>query len=535
MARSDQFIWGDVSHRSRCFEHLSMFVELLEQRIPYLRGKYSRIVQGCLILGKSMGLNNKELYSLKLSATFHDIGLLGVPDKLLLQEDKLTPQQRNQLLSHHIGMNGRIVSKAFPDFPEAAEGIWYHHERPDGRGPYNLKENEIPVIAAIVGLVEAIDSMANGRPWRKPITFPEIASEINKSVGTQFSRKVVAAFQRVGEQVYQAILKESPSNKNSVKSNKSIRKSTANNADKCKLLNKAETKIPIPKHSLSIKDDTTTRMKLLANLPEVISKEELVQEITKGLNLKPLASNVHNLMSITQSPYCSTEEVAREIILDQALSIRILKLANSSAYARGKRVTGLKPAIGRIGIQTVRKLVMSLDILKQYEGIISEYIDVKLFWEHSIACGLIGSAIGKACQSPFVDDYFLWGMLHDVGRLILVEQIPEQYIEVYKNYCNLLLPLEIVETKQIGLNHCDILQIAMKHWSFPEGFISPVVNHHTSYLKLKRLKPEEVEGAVIVALSNKLAHSLLLGTSGNDTIYPFDNLVELLKLPDVDR
>ena len=107
---------------------------------PYLRGKYPRIVQGCLILGKSMGLNNKELYSLKLSATFHDIGLLGVPDKLLLQEDKLTPQQRNQLLSHHIGMNGRIVSKAFPDFPEAAEGIWYHHERPDGRGPYRNRQ-----------------------------------------------------------------------------------------------------------------------------------------------------------------------------------------------------------------------------------------------------------------------------------------------------------------------------------------------------------------------------------------------------------
>ncbi len=532
MAEREQFEWGDFAHRRRCFEHLLMFVELLEQRIPYVRGKYQRVVQGCLLIGKSMGLNNKELYDLTLSATFHDIGLIGVPDEILLQEGKLTPQQRNHLLNHHIGMSGRIISKAFPDFPEAAEGIWYHHERPDGQGPYKLKEDEIPIIASTVGLVEAIDSMANGRPWRKPMTFPEIVSEINNNVGTQFSRKVVAIFQRVGEQVYQAILKESASDKISTNTERSGFPKESDDSATRKMADKVKANNVGFKRVMSIKNDIADKTKLLANLNEIITKDELIQKITSGLNLKPLASNVHNLMSITQSPYCSTEEVAKEIILDQALSIRILKLANSSAYARGKRVTGLQPAISRIGIQTVRKLVMSLEILKQYEGIMSECIDVRLFWEHSIACGLIAASIGKAKQSTFADDYFLWGMLHDVGRLILVEQMPEQYIEVYKNCRELNLPLETVETKQIGMNHCDVLQIAMSQWSFPKEFISPVINHHTSYLKIKNLRSDDREGAAIISLSNKLAHALLLGASGNETIYPIDDLIGLLDLPD---
>ncbi len=528
-------IWADTLRRNRCIEHLTMFVEMLEKRIPYLKGKSHRMIQASALLGKAIEFTNKELYSLKLSAAFHDLGLLEIPDKLLLQEHQLNSEQKNDLLSKHIGLNGRLIGKAFPDFPEAAEGIWYHHERPDGTGPYKLKENEIPITAAIIGLLEAVDSMANGRPWRMPLSFPQIQSEINKYAGTQFSRKVVAIFQRIGEQIYEIILKEkynkheiSPKKQNSNTPKKQSRIDSHPNPETSRTMQ------PNGSHlrNASLKYDNKATLKALNSLPKIVSKEELIQTIINGLNLKPLASNVHNLMSITQNPYCSTEEVAKEIILDQAMSIRILKLANSSAYARGKRVTGIKPAISRIGIQTVRKLVMSLDILKQYEGIIAEYIDIKAFWEHSIACGLIASKIGKALQSQFIDDYFLWGVLHDVGRLILIEHIPEKYVEIYKNHRELGLPLNKIEQKQIGIDHCDILKIAMEHWKFPKEFINPVVNHHYPVSKLKLLRKEELETSATIALANMISHSLLLGTSGNEIIYPFDDFIDLLNLSD---
>ncbi len=533
-----QLIWGDTS-RHRCVEHLSMFIDMLEQRVPYLRGNSHRMVIASLILGRYLELNEKDLFSLKLAAAFHNIGLLGVSDVILTRKEKLTPEQRKILLNNHVGMNGRLVSKAFPDFPEAAEGIWFHHERPDGQGPHGLRGNEIPIIASIVGLMEAVDSMSNGRPWREPLTFSQIKAEIDKFAGSQFPQKLANAFRQIGDQIYHTILRKESGDTELAKlstTKQKISKPIINSSISQRSAGKAEGDVSSgvqPNQKARSFSSVISQKKAIATLPKIISKEEVIQRIVRDLELKPLASNVRNLMAITQNPYCSTDEVAREIILDQALSIRILKLANSSAYSRGRRVTGLKQAISRIGIQTVRKLVMSLEILSQYEGKISEYMDIRLFWEHSITCGLIGSAINKiyGSESESEEDYFLWGILHDVGRLILIDQIPQQYVEVYKNHYELSCPLEVIEKRQIGLDHCDVLKIAMERWSFPCDFVSPVISHHASCRGITKLAPKYTKASAIIALSDRLAHAMLLGTSGNNTIYPFDDIVEFLKLP----
>jgi HD-like signal output (HDOD) protein/FixJ family two-component response regulator len=274
----------------------------------------------------------------------------------------------------------------------------------------------------------------------------------------------------------------------------------------------------------------TSPSQSLNELEPVLSKSEVFRFVKEGLELKPLAATVHNVLAVTSSSSCTADDVADKVVHDQGLSIRILKLANSSAYSRGKPSNGIKQAISRIGIQQVRNLVMTLGVLEQYEGGISKYVDPRLFWEHSIGCGLVASSLAELSQKKVKEDYFLLGMLHDVGRLILVEHVPEAYSKVFQAARDLKLPMHTVENKMMEINHCDILKQALEQWRMPKEFIGPVINHHLTFEQTKHLGPDQAQSAAIVNTANRISHALLLGNSGSDLLYPFDDFVEFLEI-----
>ncbi|MEK6676751.1 MAG: HDOD domain-containing protein [Planctomycetota bacterium] len=282
---------------------------------------------------------------------------------------------------------------------------------------------------------------------------------------------------------------------------------------------------PVPS-SLSL----PTEIRSLEDVQPLINKTDLLRLVVDGLELQPLGPTVQNVIALTTSKECCAEDVAKAATHDQAISIRILKLANSSAYSRGRPVNSVRDAVQRVGLQEVRSLVMTLGVLQQYEVSAGANFDPRLFWEHSIACGLIASAIAKHRQPEKADDGFLWGMVHDVGRLILLHQLPNESSTIGEIAEQLALPLEAVERKALLLDHCEILEKALEHWQFPRAFVAPVVNHHRSRSQLERLGPDHFFSAASVALANRLAHALMLGSSGNEILYPLDDLVAALRI-----
>lgn len=268
----------------------------------------------------------------------------------------------------------------------------------------------------------------------------------------------------------------------------------------------------------------------LDDLKPLITKNELFKLITKGLELRPLGPAVQSVMKATSTAACSAEDVGRAVSQDQALSIRILKIANSSAFSRGRSVDSVKEAVQRIGVSEVRRMVMALGVIQKYEESSIKYLDPRLFWEHSTACGLFAAAIAKARQDKNPDEYFLRGTLHDIGRMILFEHAPDAYTAAWEAAEQLDLPLELVEPKLMGSDHCEILERALEHWQFPSDFIKPVVSHHRSIGTIRRLGGQHAEAAATVALADRLAHAMLLGSSGNDVLYPLDELAQFLSL-----
>jgi len=279
--------------------------------------------------------------------------------------------------------------------------------------------------------------------------------------------------------------------------------------------------------SIAVQGAQDTR-RALNSLQPIITKEQIIQLVNQGLELKPLAPVVQGVITATANMNCSADDVARELGFDQAMAIRILKLANTSMYARGRPVNDLKSAVSRIGVQEIRRIAMTMGALQCYEGRLAKILHPGTFWEHSIACGLIASAIARR-RNPRPDErYFLWGLLHDVGRLTLLEHVPDKYAEVLDTADRLRVPLEKVEKQLFLIDHCEILRRALEHWRFPRDFIAPVVYHHHGADSLKNLAGGQFQEATIIAAADRIAHVLDIGDSGNGTLYPLDEWCDLL-------
>ncbi len=149
-------------------------------------------------IGKFLKLSNNHLDELELLAMLHDIGKIGVDDNVLKKPGKLNETEWIQMKRHpEIGYRIAISS---PELSPIADFILSHHERWDGNGyPRGLKENDIPLPARIISVVDAFDAMTNDRPYSKSISGKEALDEIKKNSGTQFDPEIVDAFINVAE------------------------------------------------------------------------------------------------------------------------------------------------------------------------------------------------------------------------------------------------------------------------------------------------------------------------------------------------
>ncbi len=153
-----------------------------------------------LLLARELGLPPEQLDDIGRGALLHDIGKTGIPDEILLNPERLTPEQR-QIMERHPEIGFNIVSAA-PYLAKAAEIVLAHHERFDGAGyPRGLRGHDIPLGARIFTVVDAYDAMRSTRFYHQPITPAAARAEIQRNSGTQFDPAVVEIFLRCHPQI----------------------------------------------------------------------------------------------------------------------------------------------------------------------------------------------------------------------------------------------------------------------------------------------------------------------------------------------
>ncbi len=172
--------------------------DTIEARDPYTGGHTRRVLDYSRTIGEELSLDEKDMEDLWIAAVLHDIGKIGVEDRILRKEGKLT-EEEDKAMKMHAVIGPKIVENV-KQLKVIAPYIRHHHETYDGKGyPDLLKGKEIPIISRIISVADTFDAMTTDRPYRKGLPKEVAIRELNDHAGIQFDAKVVEAFIRAFE------------------------------------------------------------------------------------------------------------------------------------------------------------------------------------------------------------------------------------------------------------------------------------------------------------------------------------------------
>jgi len=162
----------------------------IDAKDPYTHGHSRRVAMLSRRLAERFGLPSSKVKQIYLAGLLHDIGKIGVPERVLCKEGRLT-EEEYETIKRHPGLGAKIL-QGIRQLDEIIVGIISHHERPDGKGyPRGLKGEELPLEGRIVGMADVFDAMTSDRTYRRAMEIDRVISEIRRCAGTQFDPQIV--------------------------------------------------------------------------------------------------------------------------------------------------------------------------------------------------------------------------------------------------------------------------------------------------------------------------------------------------------
>jgi len=171
---------------------IQMLAGAVDEKDPYTRGHSDRVTKYSLMIAQEMGLDPGFLEILRVSAQLHDVGKIGIEDRILKKPGALTPEEFEIMKTHTT--KGANILRPVPQLREMLPGIELHHEALDGRGyPYGLKGDDIPPLARVIAVADTFDALTTNRPYQKAHDSEEALRIIQSASGKRLDPKAVAA------------------------------------------------------------------------------------------------------------------------------------------------------------------------------------------------------------------------------------------------------------------------------------------------------------------------------------------------------
>ncbi|HKW62117.1 MAG TPA: HD domain-containing phosphohydrolase [Candidatus Acidoferrum sp.] len=173
---------------------IRMLAAAIDEKDPYTRGHSGRVAKYSTLIGQELGLSTEELDKLRISALLHDVGKIGVEDRVLKKPGALTPEEFGLMKQHTV--KGANIMRPVSQLKEVLPGIELHHEHIDGRGyPYGLSGAQIPMMARIIGVADTLDAMTTNRPYQTAMDLDFAMERIRTLAGSKFDPVVVTALE----------------------------------------------------------------------------------------------------------------------------------------------------------------------------------------------------------------------------------------------------------------------------------------------------------------------------------------------------
>jgi putative nucleotidyltransferase with HDIG domain len=218
-------------------------------------------------------------------------------------------------------------------------------------------------------------------------------------------------------------------------------------------------------------------------VPDNLRKDEVTSEIKRKIieevdSLPTFPENITKIQELCSQKDVSIDTVASMIRVDPSLTAELLKLANSTDYYGGKRIETINEAIMRVGLENIKSLLIVASSRKILDERFKKFEQV---WDHcnKVAFYARFIAIDKG-YSSIADTVFMSGLLHDIGKIVLLSterELVEIIAEIVKN--REIITTTILEEVTLGISHTTIGRLTAEKWNFPEYLISTINNHHS--------------------------------------------------------
>lgn len=209
-----------------------------------------------------------------------------------------------------------------------------------------------------------------------------------------------------------------------------------------------------------------------------MTSEQIQEKVKTIIQLPALPSLAFEVVDLVDNPKTSASQLAKLISADQALTGKVLKIANSPFYGFPKKISTIDFAIIVLGFDALKEIVISIALVSSLQKKTDGYFNTKTFWDHSIATGVIARRLARDIGYRVTGEVFVAGLLHDMGISILNKYFNAEFRRIVDINRDMNLPFLEAEESVLGVTHAEIGSWLGERWNLPDQLVETIRHHH---------------------------------------------------------
>lgn len=402
-------------------EVLKVLVSIVEERDVFYRGHGERVAGIASSFASSLSLPRKSLEILYISGMLHDIGMVYVPYEITNKPGELTEDELIIVKQHPI-MAEKLLTP-IDMLKDSLTVIRHHHERFNGRGyPDGLEGSQIPFESQILSLADCFDAMTASRPHRPALTIDEALAEISDNHENKFNKQLVDRF------------------------------------------------VPFMASYTAKVAPREERNELRVAILDII------KNFRRGnIDLPVLPHIVDELQKVIDNPNSTPEAITKILEKDAVITLRLLSVVNSPIYRVAEKILSVRQAVVRLGLKETQSIVLAIAYKNLYKTDDKNLMTLmEIMWLHALSCAFCSKGIAQKLNLPDVEKYFLMGLFHDIGKVLLLHAITKAKSVIDPdNWEN--EKANVISALQEA--HTSMGAAILERWGFNEAFVK-VATHH---------------------------------------------------------
>jgi putative nucleotidyltransferase with HDIG domain len=427
-------------------EVIGTLTAMIEEKDPFIRKHCERVANNSANFCEEFKiLDEAGTEAIYYAGLLHDIGIFGIPDRILQKADQLTDEEMIWVKKHPV--RGVKILSNLNYLKDILPMIRHHHEAVNGSGyPDGLKGSEIPFGARILSLFNRFDNLVFPRSAKQAVKPEKALEAIKIETGKLFDESIVPDFIKF------------------------IDSNSGNSPD-----------FMLKREKASMKQIFTTILK---------------QFVAGKINPPVMPQVVREMQRVIKKPTSGSDELAKVIERDPIISLRLISVANSPIYRGVTNIRSVKNAIPRLGLKETLNIAIAIANKSLYETDKAQYkIMMDKLWGHSLASAFGAKLIAQNLRLEDPEIFFLMGLTHDIGKILLLKA----FTEVSEQR---LLNMEAVQAN-VQEAHIGLGSLLVKRWGFDDKFIKIITHHEDS-----EFSEDASQEILVVHLANMLTRRI---------------------------